>query len=144
QGEEFRCSPSLGIEDKAGSGFRDVELELDAKEKRFLFPLAAIPSCVRFDAGEEVLSDLKEEKPEDWWLGQLERAPDVVGRIRAPRPLAETRAPHLIEAVAKRMREDKEWMVQAESADALGKAGGDAARDALLGALSLQHPKARH
>jgi aminopeptidase N len=144
QGEEFRCSPSLGIEEKAGGGFRDVELELDAKEKRFLFPLAARPSCVRFDAGEEVLSDLKEEKPEDWWLAQLERAQDVIGRIRAARHLAETRAPHLIEAVAKRMREDKEWMVQAESAEALGKAGGDAARDALLAALSLQHPKARH
>jgi aminopeptidase N len=113
------------------------------KEKRLLIPLASRPTLVRFDPREAVLKELTEHKGEDQWLFQLAHDPQAVGRIRAAHALADMRAPHLVAAVAKQLKEDKEWFVSVECARALGRAGGDVARDGLLAGLGHANPKVR-
>jgi aminopeptidase N len=115
----------------------------DEREKRVLIPLAARPRIVRFDAHEGTLKELTEKKGDDQWQAQLAEDPQPIARIRAAQALAETRRPENVAAVAKALLEDKLWFVAAEAAKALGKVGGDAARDALLKALGHAHPKVR-
>jgi len=114
--------------------------DVDEKSERFFFDCPAAPALLRVDPGTTVLMELKESKGRDLLLAQLRDDPDPAARIRAAEQLAEARdAAPLAEA----LRTERFWAVQGEIAAALGRIGGDAARDALLPALAIGEARAR-
>ncbi|MEZ0230092.1 MAG: M1 family aminopeptidase [Planctomycetota bacterium] len=115
----------------------------DEKEKRIVVALPARPRLVQLDPAETTLKELVEHKGEDQWRAQLAEGANPVGRIRAAMALADTRQPHNIEAVVKAALEDKQWFVASEAAKALGRAGGDVARDGLVRLLAHAKPQVR-
>jgi aminopeptidase N len=115
----------------------------DEREKRILYPLAARPKIVRLDPREGTLKELTEHKGDDEWRAQLAEDPQPIGRIRAAWALADSHQPANVAAVAKALATDKLWFVASECAKALGRAGGDAARDALVAGLAHASPKVR-
>jgi aminopeptidase N len=142
-GEAYAFKTTIGLGDKATEPTRIPVTFTDEKEKRVLIPLAKRPRWVRFDPDEAVLKDLVEHKGEDQWLVQLTDDANPVGRIRAAQALAETRSPRAMEAVVKALLEDRFHGVSIQCAQALKKAGGDAARDGLIRALAHANPKVR-
>ncbi|MBI3726448.1 HEAT repeat domain-containing protein, partial [bacterium] len=143
QGEPFAFRATLAASlGKPAEGLR-VSVSMEEKEKRVLIPFKARPRYVRFDADEAVLKEITEHKGDDQWLVQIAEDPNVCGRIRAAQVLAEKRFAPGFEAVGKALAEDAFWGVSVECARALGKVGGDAARDALLRGLAHKHPKVR-
>jgi len=113
------------------------------KEQRFLFHLPKHPDMVLIDPRDAVLMELTEKKSRDLLMKQLTDAPYAVSRIRAALSLGESHGHQEVEALAAALQKESFWGVAEQIAQALGKAGGDQARDALLEGLALPHPKAR-
>lgn len=120
-----------------------VRRELTEKNHRYLFPLKEHPSMVLVDPRNAVMMELKEKKGRDLWGEQLAKAPYVINRIRAARHLGDKGGDRNVELLAAALESETFWGVGAEIADALGEAGGDKARDALLEGLGNKHPKVR-
>jgi aminopeptidase N len=120
-----------------------VRVEITDREQGFILPLPERPEVVRFDPGNHVLKTLTFDKPEPELRAQLASDPDVTGRIRAAQGLGKLGTPAAREALARAVREDRFWGVQAEAAKALGSMKTSAARDALIALLDIPHPKAR-
>jgi len=127
-----------------GQSPRLFRMDVTEKEDRVYFPLPERPKMVLIDPNQAVLMELKENKGHDLWLQQLTHGPHVMDRIRAARSLGESRSDKDIAALADALKNEKFWGVGAEIAGALGKAGGDNARDALLTSISIENPKVRH
>jgi aminopeptidase N len=66
-----------------------------------------------------------------------------VARIRAADTLAEKPSTRVVKALGTQLKRDPFWGAQQRIARAIGRIGGDAARDALVAALNVPHPKAR-
>lgn len=113
------------------------------KEHRFLFQLPTHPDMVLIDPRDAVLMELKEKKGRDLWVKQLAEAPHAISRIRAAQHFGESGGGPEVEALSAALQTETFWGVAEQIAQALGKAGGDAARDALLAGLKLPHPKVR-
>ena len=116
---------------------------LREKEQRFYFPLSERPLMVRFDPGSWLLKTLEFTLPKEMLLYQLKHDDDVTGRMQAAEGLAKLGTLDVIEALKGTVLEDKFWGVQAAVAKALGTIRSSAARDALIEALIVKHPKAR-
>ncbi|MDR3606718.1 MAG: M1 family aminopeptidase [Oligoflexia bacterium] len=132
---------------------RQIELGGSARERVFV-ACDSKPIAVRFDPNNNIPKTLLFPRPKEMLLDQLVHDEDCIGRIEAALELA--REPgkfatrDVVDALAKAMSTDRFWGVQAEAASALatmaavsGSAVADAARDALIAALSVKHPKAR-
>lgn len=117
--------------------------EIADKQTRFFYPLPTRPTMVLIDPRDAVLKEIKEEKGQDLWATQLTSAPYVVQRIRAAKHLGDEGGDQNVELLDDALSSESFWGVSAEIAKALGKAGGDAARDALLAGLKHKHPKVR-
>lgn len=141
--EAFHLPLEVELRWNDGRPPRRVLLEMTSKSQSVQIPLEAQPDLVRVDPDNGVLMDLKEEKPRDLWATQLDDDPGVVGRIRAARHFGETARPQDIVLLGERLFEEPFWAVQAEIAAAIGKSDSPEARDGLLKALTLEHPKAR-
>jgi aminopeptidase N len=76
-------------------------------------------------------------------LYQLVNDSDCMGRIEASVELAKISDSEITAALGKALKDDRFWGVQVEIADALAKIRTESARDALVGGLTLPHPKAR-
>jgi aminopeptidase N len=133
----FRC------EGKGGPQTVDREQDISDLEETVYVPLPGPPTLLEVDPAEAVLADVKEEKGRDLWLRQLRQAGSVAARIRAAKHLAEARQPGDREALAKALAAEKFWGVQVEIAGALGDAGGDVCRDALLAGLKQEDARVR-
>jgi aminopeptidase N len=119
-------------------------LRVQGAETRALFPLPQKPTLVLLDPDAECpVKRVKFEKPQDLLLRQLRAAENVIARIEAANSLAEKPSAAVTQALARRLKAEKFWGVQQRIARALGKIGGAAARNALIAALALPHPKAR-
>jgi len=116
---------------------------LHEKEQRFYFPSAEKPLMVRFDPGNWILKTLDFPVPKELLFYQLKHDEDVTGRMQAAEGLAKLGTLEVIEALKETILEDEFWGVQAAAAKALGTIHSGAARDALIGALAVKHPKAR-
>jgi len=117
--------------------------EISEKQHNFYFALPAKPQMVRFDPGHNFLKTVEFKRGKDLLLYQLQHDDDVIGRIDAAKELAKLGSREAIDALARAVREDGFWAVQAEAARALGGIRTSAARDALLGCVTVKHPKAR-
>ncbi|MGE5597358.1 MAG: HEAT repeat domain-containing protein, partial [Hyphomicrobiales bacterium] len=118
-------------------------VEVTETEHNFVFPLAAKPDLCRFDPYNRVLKELDFEKSVAELRLQLRDDDDVWGREQAAKSLGKKGGREAVEALAEAVQRDRFWGVQAAAAKALGEIGTSAARDALLAALRVRHPKAR-
>jgi aminopeptidase N len=117
--------------------------EVVEKEHSFYFPLSRRPKMVLIDPNQAVLMELKENKGRDLWTEQLTHGPRAIDRIRAAKALAEAASDQNISLLGSALATEQFWGVGVEIAKAIGKAGGDKARDVLLSALNTEHPKVR-
>ena len=119
-------------------------LRIEGEETKALFRLDAKPTLVLFDPDYECpVKSVQFSKPQDLLLTQLSNADNVIQRIEAAAALTEKPNQKAIESLVRQLQRDKFWGVQVRIARALGKIGGNAARDALVSALALPHAKAR-
>jgi len=116
---------------------------VDEKEHRFYFPLRKRPKMVLVDPNQAVLMELKEQKGRDLWKEQLKDGPHVIDRMRAAADLGEAKNDKDTAALGEALMAEKFWGVGEEIAKAIGKAGGDKARDVLLAAVAIENPKVR-
>ncbi len=126
-------------------GHEPVPLRLPVQDKEHVVHVAlpARPWLVQLDPGDRVLKSLNFERDEVQEREQLAEDLDVIGRIRAAQALGKRATPSAVAALARAVREDRFWGVQAEAARALGAARTTAARDALVSLMDIAHPKAR-
>ncbi len=120
-----------------------VVREITKKETGLYYPLPSKPSLVRVDPDQSVLMELKEKKGRDLWRTQLTDDLNPVARIRAAIHFGETKSEDDRKFLAESLSTENFWGVQREIARALGEAGGDVARDALLAGLKFENHKAR-
>jgi aminopeptidase N len=121
-----------------------VTLTISAAAETFVVPLAAKPSQVIPDPGNNILKTLDEKKADELWTAQLAAAERAIDRVRAARALGKAGSATSIDALVKSMRSDPSWIVRGEAALALGAVKTDGARDAIGAAVAGEaHPKAR-
>lgn len=120
-----------------------VSTEITEKEQRVYFPLKQRPKMALVDPHMAVLMTLKEQKGRDLWREQLKSGPRVIDRIRAAKSLGESGGDENIAALGTALQSEKFWGVGAEIAESIGKAGGDKAKEVLLAAVKIEHPKVR-
>lgn len=117
--------------------------DVTEKEQRFYFPLRKRPKMVLVDPQQAVLMELKEQKGRDLWKEQIKNGPHTIDRIRAAANLGESKNDKDTALLGEALLAEKFWGVGEEIAAAIGKAGGDKARDVLLAGLGVEHPKIR-
>jgi aminopeptidase N len=142
-GEAFHVPVKLALVTKDGAEPIIVEHAMHEKAHTFHVPLPSRPVRFRFDPGFSVLKEETVEQGRDLWIAQLTDDPDPVGRILAARHLGKSHADAETQALIDALKTEPFWGVQGEICAALGEAGGKKARDALIEALKLEHPKAR-
>ena len=112
-----------------------VPVALTEAKHTVMVPMAKAPEQVRFDPEATVLCKLDFNPGEPRLRRQLAEAPDVIGRIQAARTLLGTGRPGAVAAVGDALATEPFWGVRVEMADALGKAGTEAALETLLARL---------
>jgi len=120
-----------------------LQSDVTEKEHRFYFPLRKRPKMVLIDPQQAVLMELKEQKGRDLWKEQIKNGPHVLDRIRAAANLGESKNDKDTALLGEALMAEKFWGVGEEIAKAIGKAGGDKARDVLLAGLKVEHSKVR-
>jgi aminopeptidase N len=138
----FKLPMKVGFH--VGGKLRVLPIQIEGKETRMIYPMDHKPSMVILDPDFECpVKAVKFNKPQDLLLMQLTEAPNAIARLEAATALAEKPSDAVIKALAKAFGREKFWGVQTRIARALGKIGGEAARDALIGNLDAKHAKAR-
>ncbi len=124
-------------------GSRELTLPVRERERAWAIPCAGLPDRVEIDPGLDVLADLRLKAPRALLIASLEQDRGVVARIRAARALAEDGSPAAMAALTRALSREPFWGVRGQIALALGRRGGEQARQALLAALQDPHPRAR-
>jgi aminopeptidase N len=138
----FKLPVKLAFE--VGRRVETFPVTLEGESQRLVFRLPGKPTMVLFDPDYECpVKHVKFDKGEDLLLRQLAHAPRPIARIEAAGALADKPSAKAVAALRQHLRREPFWGVQQRIARALGKIGGQAARDALLAARNLTHPKAR-
>lgn len=131
------------VEVVTASGRVTHRIAITERDQAFHFASEERPLFVAFDKGNGVLKSLEFERGTETLAAALERDEDPVGRIRAAESLGKIGSAEAVAALRRAVLEDRCHGVQAAAAAALGKARGDAAREALFAALGIENPKAR-
>lgn len=119
------------------------EFEITKPVHRYHIKLPSRPKWIAFDPGNTIPKTLELDVNEDMLISQLKHDDDGMGRVYAARMLAAKATRKAAAALEKALIEDDLWYVRAEAAGALGRIHTLQARDALIGAVGLKHPKAR-
>ncbi|MFZ5441311.1 MAG: M1 family aminopeptidase [Myxococcota bacterium] len=141
-GEPYELTIPLEV---SVGGKRDShELKVSQKEHTFFVPAAREPQWVMVDGRRDLLATWELEKPMGWWRNELLHAEPGRARTEAAVALARDPAEATIAALAKVLRTERVfWGARAACAKSLGALRTPAARKALLGALTVKHPKVR-
>jgi aminopeptidase N len=131
---EFHFSDGLPVSQRA---------DVSEREQVLYFSLRNRPTMVLVDPRQAVLMELKENKGRDLWATQLVEGPGAIDRIRAARSLGESKSPQDVRLLGRALLDEGFWGVSEVIAEALGTAGGESARDALLAALAAENPRVR-
>lgn len=132
------------IELTCEGGKKQVQkIEVGEVRERVFIPAESKPLMLRFDRDHWIPKTLKFPRPKEMLLYQLNNDPDCMGRIEAIQELVKFLDHDVVSALAHAVLHDAFWGVQAEAADALAQLRSSKARDALIAALSVKHPKAR-
>lgn len=137
---ELTLPVELSVKDKVTAH------ELPVREKEHVFFLAAErePSWCAVDPRRDRLTTLDEEKPAGWWREQLAKAPAARARTAAAEALAKQPGAATVAALAKALASESVFHgTRAACAKALGALRSPDAKQALLAALPVKHPKAR-
>lgn len=127
-----------------GGKLRVLPIGIQGAETRMIYPMDHKPSMVILDPDFECpVKVVKFNKAQDLLVMQLTEAPNAIARLEAAAALAEKPSDSVIKALNKAFGKEKFWGVQARIARALGKIGGPAARDVLIGLIDAKHAKAR-
>ncbi len=118
---------------------------IQSREEKFCFRLKSKPLYFRLDPdyicpAKKVKLDVSRPMLHE----QIKRDKDPIGRIEAAAALTEKPAMNDIKLLGERLRKESFWGVGGRIARALGKIGGDTARDALIKGLKHEHPKVRY
>ena len=127
------------------SGGKSSEHTFEVSELEHIYFVAAEkePEQVVIDPRREILGTLEVDKPVDYWLRELKGALEARARSEAATALGKIGSAKAVAALQKALLNDVFWGTQAAAARALGKTRTPAAKDGLLGATRLPHPKAR-
>ena len=126
-------------------GEERFHVDIREKEEKFCFKLKSKPSFFRLDPDYECpAKKVTLEVPRPMLHRQLKRDSDPIGRIEAAAHLVKKPSSQDIDVLGQALRKESEWGVAGRIAGALGKIGGEQARDILLKNLSSTHPKIRH
>ncbi|MCA8910395.1 MAG: HEAT repeat domain-containing protein, partial [Planctomycetes bacterium] len=136
----FRTPVSVRFVYQGGEEVRTFEIDKPAH--RYHIKLPGKPKWISFDPGNAVPKTVELDYSEEMLISQLQHDSDVMSRVYAARTLGTKATKKATEALAKALKGDQFWGVQAECAYALGKVHTTEALEALL-ANDLDHPKAR-
>jgi aminopeptidase N len=142
-GEAFQFPLPLAIFANGSSQPVRYEPQVTDKEHVFFVNVPGRPRMVLVDPDLTVLAEITEDKGHDQWATQLREVPTVAARVAAARHLGQGKRPEDCEALAAALKAEKFWGVQVYVARALGDAGGDASRDALVAGLKLSDARVR-
>ncbi len=138
----FRFTTTIALLDGDGKETRH-RVEIRQAEQVFSFPADKAPKAVRFDPNFDIAKTLKHKRGREALETELKHAPEAIGRAAAARELGKEGSPQAVAALRDAMLGDKFWGVQADAASALGEIRTEAALDALIEGLKVNHPKAR-
>jgi aminopeptidase N len=123
---------------------RLLPVHLDQEERTVALHLEREPRRVRIaPGGQLILKTADFDLPAALLRRQLEGDEDVLLRIEAAKALGKKADRESVSVLAGALRSDGFWGVQRHVAMALADARTSAARETLLGATDLAHPKAR-
>ena len=131
----------LLAEDSANNA--SLDRQITERELTVYIPMRERPRMVRVDPDYSLLTEIKETKAGDQWKEQLVRGPTVPERIRAAQHFGNSKKAADRKLLIASLKGDDFYGVRIEAAKALGRSGGDASRDALIGGLKAKHPKVR-
>ena len=119
-------------------------VKIKSEKEKFCFRLKSKPLFFRIDPDYEcpckvVVTDVSRPMLHE----QLKRDPDPIGRLEAAAALTKKSSTEDVKVLGERLRKEKEWGVATRIARALGKIGGDTARDMLISGLKIDNPKTR-
>ncbi len=135
--EELLFKLPLKLEFYFSRGSEKFSIEIKSKEEKFCFKLKRKPIYFRLDPDYECPpKKVKLEISRSMLQEQLKKDGDPIGRIEAAQSLAIKASSADIKILGQSLKKETEWGVANRIARALGKIGGDAARDALIKALS--------
>jgi aminopeptidase N len=127
---------------------RRIELgQSGSARDRVFIACESKPVGVRFDPTNAIPKTLKFPRPKEMLLDLLRNGEDSLDRIDAltefARDPSKFSTAEVVGELARAVLQDSFWGVQAEAAQALATMAAPAARDALISALGVSHPKAR-
>jgi aminopeptidase N len=134
---------TIGVRFEIEGREHDERLVIREASQAFELPLPSRPTQVIFDPGDVVLKSIKLDKSRALWRRQLAAARLGVDRALAARALGDLPDPAGVAALAGALSDDPFWGVRATAARALGKTRRDEARDLLIEALAVPHPRVR-
>ncbi len=139
----FELTLTLDIA-SAGGAVERQKLVVAQRVESFAVPCAVRPQFVVVDADMRVLGEVTLKAPGDMLRNQLKQGRSARARWLAALALARVDDPPTIEALAERLRDDKEfWGVRSEVAGALAKLRSPDAYAVLASATKVKHPKVR-
>ncbi|MGH9366149.1 MAG: M1 family aminopeptidase, partial [Thermoanaerobaculia bacterium] len=140
---DFRLPVEVEIVDDAGTKTHRVELA--GWETKVALPAGSRPRRVTFDKGGWLVCEIKYERLIEEVLEELAKG-DLAARLRAARQLADDfgREPRAVAALERVLQNPAaHWGLRQEAAVNLGRAGGDAASQALAKGLSDRDRRVR-
>ncbi len=136
-------APAFAIPLRVSVAGQAHTLQLDARERTFVLPVATKPAWVGVDAEFGLLAEITLSGPVSLLAGGLANDGNIVGRIRAARALATDGCPEALRALRAALTGDAVGSVRGEVAEALASTGQTGALDALILALGDADPKVR-
>lgn len=118
-------------------------LKISRSREVFGFYMEQAPAMAVFDPRGDLLAAVRLDMPEPMLRTALGADLPARARIAAADALASRPGRRNLEMLARSLAEDGSWCVQVEVATALGRVTSLGARNALLSALDVPHPKAR-
>ncbi len=134
----------LQIEFYTSRGSEKFALEIKNKEEKFCFHLKSKPLFFRLDPDYECpVKKVKLEVSRSLLHEQLKRDKSPIGRIEAAQSLVAKAGQADIKVLSQCLKKENQWGVAHRIARALGKIGGEFARDGLLKAVNSRDAKIR-
>jgi aminopeptidase N len=123
---------------------QDISLQVKEEEHQFYIPCEQEPFMVLIDPDDVVLKRMRWKVDTGKLCNQLKKAENVLKRIEATVELGKVGTPRAaVAALEEAIHQDPFWGVSARAAKALAEIRTESAKQALIGALAVSHPKAR-
>ncbi len=133
----FHIPTEVEITTASGPKLFPITVSNEKDTETFSFHADSAPLMVLFDKGGQVLKSADFHKEKKEWLYQLKSAPEFSDRADALTALGKLKGDdEVVAAVCDALRNDKNWAIRANAADALGQVGGSTASKQLLDALN--------